>query len=210
MRICDMRALGVYYVCTCTAAACFVCWSMKSCVVVLSLLWSLVEVHSQTEYPYVSFMGQNLSNNSYVNLTLVGEDDGDPGNTVRCITDLATCCSSAQGTHRGDWFFPINETLVGGIGDGGDIYSSHHAQQISLNRRNSATLPSGIYRCTIPTNAFHDDTNFTAVYVGLYANRGKHSHWQVTCILCIFCSVNKIMYAIQGKVPWFVHICCDA
>ena len=143
----------------------------------LSLLWSLVEVHSQTEYPYVSFMGQNLSNNSYVNLTLVGEDDGDPGNTVRCITDLATCCSPTQDTHRarGDWFFP-NETAVGGNGDGGDIYSSHHAQQISLNRRNSAALPSGIYHCDIPTNAFHDDANFTAVYVGLYASGGIIIH----------------------------------
>ena len=167
------------------------CWSMKSCVVVLSLLWSLVEVHSQTEYPYVSFMGQNLSNNSYVNLTLVGEDDGDPGNTVRCITDLATCCSSAQGIHRGDWFFPINETLVGGSGDGGDIYSDHHAQQISLNRRHSAASPSGVYRCDIPTNAFHDDTNFTAVYVGLYASGGiiiigsSHAHFAYFCPVCM-------------------------
>ena len=79
-------------------------------------------------------MGQNLSNNSYVNLTLVGEDDGDPGNTVRCITstDLATCCSSAQGTHRGDWFF-TNETAVGGNGDGGDIYSDKYRDQILAN-----------------------------------------------------------------------------
>ena len=60
----------------------------------LSLLWSLVEVHSQSEYPYVSFMGQNLTRHSYVDLTLVGTDDSDPGNTVRCITDLDTCCGS--------------------------------------------------------------------------------------------------------------------
>ena len=45
---------------------------------VLFLLWSLVEVHSQT---YVSFMGENLP---YVDLTLVGNDGSDPGKTVRC------------------------------------------------------------------------------------------------------------------------------
>ena len=72
----------------------------------LSLLWSLVEVHSQTEYPYVSFMGENLPNHSYVDLTLVGDDDSDPGNTVRCITDLSTCCRATQGIHRGYWYYP--------------------------------------------------------------------------------------------------------
>ena len=57
----------------------------------LSLFWSLVEVHSQTEYPYVSFMGEN---HSYVDLTLVGTDNTDgTGNTVRCTTDLNNCCS---------------------------------------------------------------------------------------------------------------------
>ena len=61
----------------------------------------LVEVHSQTEFPYVSFMGETLPNHSYVDLTLVGYDRGNPGDTVRCITDLSTCCSSGQGPHDG-------------------------------------------------------------------------------------------------------------
>ena len=41
---------------------------MLAVVVSLSLLWSLVEVHSQT-FPYVSFRGQNLANHSYVDLS---------------------------------------------------------------------------------------------------------------------------------------------
>ena len=80
------------------------------------LLWSLVEVHSQT-VPYVSFMNEPLPNNSYVDLTLVGEDTGDPGNTVRCHTDLSTCCSGGQGSHRGDWYFPNGTRLLFGISD---------------------------------------------------------------------------------------------
>ena len=66
---------------------------MNLSVLLFVLLWSLVEVHSQTEYPYVSFMGENLPNNSYVDLTLVGNDNSDPGvNIMRCLTNLSICC----------------------------------------------------------------------------------------------------------------------
>ena len=57
----------------------------------LSLLWSLVEVSSQQTSPYVSFMDQTLANNSYVDLSLVG-DDFYGSDSVRCHTNLSTCC----------------------------------------------------------------------------------------------------------------------
>ena len=131
-----------------------------------------MEVHSQPAAPYVSFMGENLPNHSYVDLTLVGEDDADgTGNTVRCITDLATCCRGTQGIHRGYWYYPDG----GEVFLGGDIYRSRAAQRVILNRRNSAMGPSGIYRCEVPTVAVHDDTDITVgetVYVGLYLPSG--------------------------------------
>ena len=71
--------------------------------VLLCLLSALVEVHSQT-VPYVSFMGTNLTNHSYVNLTLVGSAE-DGSDSVQCHTDLNTCCSHYQGDDRGDWYF---------------------------------------------------------------------------------------------------------
>ena len=43
--------------------------------VLLCLLWSLVEVQSQAEYPYISFMGITLPNHSYVDLSQVGRDE---------------------------------------------------------------------------------------------------------------------------------------
>ena len=64
--------------------------------VLLTLLWSLVEVHSQTAppAPYVSFMEMNLLNHSYVDLTLVGDPQlNDDDHSVQCHTDLSTCCS---------------------------------------------------------------------------------------------------------------------
>ena len=58
-------------------------------VLLLSLLWSLVEVHSQQTFPYISFMSQTLANHSYVDLSEVGRSDfGDGGEGVQCITDL--------------------------------------------------------------------------------------------------------------------------
>ena len=113
---------------------------MKISLVVLSLLWSLVEVHSQTEYPYVSFMGENLPNHSYVDLTLVGTDDSDPSNIVRCHTDLTTCCSIIQGIDRGYWYFP-NETRLQFSGSGDSIYRLYGAQRVDLRRRNNAMSP---------------------------------------------------------------------
>ena len=112
---------------------------------VLLLLWSLVEVHSQTEYPYVSFMGEILPNHSYVDLTLVGTSNSDPSNTVRCITDLSTCCSYNQGIHRGDWYFP-NGSALQPPSSGDRTLSS---QRIALRCRHDTMSLSGLYHCQL-------------------------------------------------------------
>ena len=156
----------------------------------LCLLWSLVTVHSQTA-PYVSFMGDILPNHAYVDLTTVGEDITDPGDTVRCHSDLGTCCTSSQGIHRGDWFSPDGNAL-GNTNGGGDIYKLRGAQVIHLRRRNDATSPSGIYHCEIPTIAVNDDADIImgeSVYVGLYPPNGGNQFITLYCIwrqsLCI-------------------------
>ena len=141
---------------------------MNVAAVQLLLLWCLVEVHSQSA-PYVSFMGQTLANHSYVNLDLVGSSSSD---SVRCRTDLETCCSGAQGGHRGDWYFPGSTDRLPFSNDVGDIYETRGDQRVDLRRRNSATSPVGIYRCEIQTDAVHDDTDTSVrdfpVYMGLY------------------------------------------
>ena len=133
----------------------------------LSVLWSLVEVHSQTA-PYVSFMGQTLANHSYVDLSLVG----DTSDNVQCHTDLETCCTGSDGSHRGDWYFPDGDRLQ--FLD--DIHEQRVGQGVWLRRRNSATSPVGIYRCEIPTNDVYDNHNTSVrdapVYVGLYTGSG--------------------------------------
>ena len=134
-----------------------------------SVLWSLVEVNSQTA-PYVSFMGQTLANHSYMDLSLVGQD-GSGSDSVQCHTDLSTCCSPVQGSHRGDWYFPDGNRLP----FSGDIIERRVAQRVDLRRTNSVTSPVGIYHCDIPTLAVHDDDDISVratVYVGLYTASG--------------------------------------
>ena len=138
-----------------------------------SVLWSLVEVNSQT-FPYVSFMGQNLANHSYVDLSLVGEA-ASGSDSVQCQTDLTTCCSGGQGVHRGDWYSPGSTDRLPFSLEDGDIIEQRRNQRADLIRRNSATSPVGIYRCEIPTNDVHDDDDNSVratVYVGLYTASG--------------------------------------
>ena len=145
---------------------------------------SLLElVHSQS-FPYVSFLGETLANHSYVNLNLVGSSEID---SVRCHTDLSTCCSASEGVHRGDWYFPDGARLPF-FGDG-DVYEYHEARRVDLRSVTSVSSPAGIYRCDIPTNAVHDDTDISVretVYVGLFPSEGGKMHTPVLApVFCI-------------------------
>ena len=141
---------------------------------VLSLLLSLAEeVHCQQIFPYVSFMGQALDNNSYVDLSRVGSAS-DNRDSVVCHTDLSTCCSSVVGPHRGSWYFP-DGTRLPFIGSNVPVGFGRAAQFAVIRRTNDATGPTGIYHCDIATNAVHSDTDQSVgetVYVGLYLADG--------------------------------------
>ena len=136
----------------------------------LSLILSLVmDVQSQTA-PYISFMGEILPNHAYVDLTAVGNDIDNPGNSLRCETDLFTCCTGSQGFHHGNWYFPYGIRVFFSV-NGGDIYIREGFRVVHLRRRNNPTLQTGIYRCEIPTVAVNDDQDYAlgeSVYVGLF------------------------------------------
>ena len=122
-------------------------------------------------------MSQTLANHSFVNLSEVGRPELG-GEGVQCITDLATCCSSAQGPYRGDWYFP-DGTRLPIPPTHGDIYETRGSQRINVRPRNSANSPVGIYRCDIATIAVHDNTDISVrdtVYVGLYTASGGMFH----------------------------------
>ena len=114
--------------------------------VVCFLLWSLVEVHSQTA-PYVTFMGETLPRHAYLDLSLVG-NASDASDSVQCHTDLNTCCGTNQGEHRGDWYFLSGDRL--GFSNSQDnIYEYRAAQRVDLRRRNNGDTSGIIYIAVI-------------------------------------------------------------
>ena len=131
-------------------------------------LSALVEVHSQT-VPYVSFMGTDLPNHSYVDLTL--------GGSVLCHTDLPSCCSSAEGPDRGDWYFPDGSRLPVAVTVlPNTLFQTFDNQRVEL-RQQTNDRTSGIYHCDIETMAVNNATGRATVYVGLYASGGENSLW---------------------------------
>ena len=147
---------------------------MRTAVLLCALLWSLVD--SQTA-PYVRFNEVDLPNHGYVDLSLVGVAE-DGGDSVQCHTNLATCCTGAEGNipsaDRPDWHFP-NGNGVGFSSGSDDIYMYRGAQRNDLRRRNNALSPSGIYRCEIPIDDGDGDPNTfvrETVYVGIYSSGG--------------------------------------
>ena len=95
--------------------------------------------------------------------------------SLQCRTDLKTCCRSDYGPHRGDWFAPGSDTRLPWYSEPGDIYEDRQRQVVHLKRKSDAARPAGIYRCVIPTNAVHNDSDPSVgetVYVGLYYGSG--------------------------------------
>ena len=122
---------------------------------------------SAQTFPYITFRGTTLANHSYVNLSLVGSDTS---GSVRCYTDLSTCCSGSQGPGRGDWYFPNGTRLP----FSGNVHEARGAQIVQLRRTMGGK--TGIYRCGIPTVAAYHVSDISVrdtVYVGLYIDEGE-------------------------------------
>ena len=156
---------------------------MPLSLLLLCLLWSLVEVHSQTT-PFLTFNGSVIPNHAYVDLSLMmypGDDDttADISTTVICHTDLTTCCRGDDGGDQGDWFFPDGVNTLPGAGSN-NFYSHPITQRkrnqlVRLQRGPTGTIsdiPDGIYRCDIETVAVNDNTARETVYVGVYGSGG--------------------------------------
>ena len=164
------------------------------------LLWSLVEVHSQTTTPFISFQGNTLVNHSYVDFTQVGWA-GDGSDSVRCRIALVMCCSGTQGNLRGDWFFPSGVVLPFSGGDN-DPFEGRGAQTVDL-RRITALSPSGIYRCDI---AFDSDDPLAreTFYVGVYNNGGTIVVCFSSLVPCIYEKVHYFTLMMQVTSPYLM------
>ena len=154
----------------------------RTSLLLLCLLWSLVEVHSQTA-PYLTFNDSVIPNHTYVDLSLMmypGNDDVNyTSTTVICHTDLTTCCRDV-GSSLANWYFPDGDTLPGA--------GSNNVNQVPITQRKRnqlvrlqrgptgaiSDIPDGIYHCDIETMAVNsaDNTAQETVYVGVYGSGG--------------------------------------
>ena len=153
-------------------------WKMIMLCAFVFLLWSHVDANSQT-IPYITFMGHILPNNSYVDVSLVRDPLSD-GEGVQCHTDLTTCCSSDQDMDSGDWYAPDSEDklpLESENNSKNSTFERHGNQIVTLYRRSTAVIQSGVYRCEIAVNGSSRGT----VYVGLYKTGGIYSY----CLSCL-------------------------
>ena len=140
----------------------------------LCLLSAVVLIHSQQQtIPYIHFMGVNLTNHSFVDLNLVGGGamETDP---VQCRTDLGTCCRDiTDGPDRGNWYGPTGDRLPFGSASG--TYFLRRTKMVNLHKTGTPSgSDSGIYRCTIETNAVNseDNTAQEILYLGAYLSGG--------------------------------------
>ena len=121
-----------------------------------------------TEFvPYITFMGEQLPNHSYVHIHNILNGS----NKLQCRTDLATCCNPSADrpvTHTGQWVLPNGVVVDQSVSD---YIFREGDQQIDLDfegTRESAI--TGMYRCDMPTNSVNDTANVAreSVYVGLF------------------------------------------
>ena len=160
--------------------------------VLLILLLSLVEVHSQTA-PYLTFMNCTIPNHAYVNLSLVGEVGGtvdeESGNEVICHTDLDTCCGGILAMGNGSSPMELNfqvRTIIQSLRSLEDDWIRVRLQRgLSSNIR---VIPHGIYQCNIETVTVIDQcgTGREMAYVGLYVFGGIYIFdTQYLCIVIL-------------------------
>ena len=105
---------------------------------VVFLLWSNVYVRTHA-VPYVTFMGETLPNNSYVDVSLVG-DPLSGGEGVQCHTDLTTCCSRKQSNESGDWYAPGGEDRLPLSRHLNTTFQYHESQKVTLYHSSTALL----------------------------------------------------------------------
>ena len=128
----------------------------------LLCLLSALRVQSQT-VPYITFMDNRIPNHGYLDFDGVGKV---LNNSVQCHTDLSTCCSSAEGPHRGDWYFPSGSRLP----FYSDAAHERRTAQLVVLFNSGIKYISGIYSCTIAVNG---ENSKKIVHVGLYHNGGE-------------------------------------
>ncbi len=111
--------------------------------------------------------GVPYPNNSVVALRDIG--DAAPL-SLYCLTTNTSCCRGQDGGSAGAWFLPgQTDPVVSRNSEAGrtaDFNRGRGPSAVLLNRRNSATGPSGVYTCEIPDASGQQQTLYIGVDTG--------------------------------------------
>ena len=154
------------------------------CYLLACLVLACVVIESQGTFPYLSLGSSNYTNHSYLDFDRIGEVSL---NQLHCHTDLATCCNNDAGDHRGNWYYPNGTQIPFGSST---LYLRRQSGSVYISRETNlpavTSAASGIYRCTIETNAVHSpDGSNTAgetIYIGIYTSSGM----MCVCSCCYY------------------------
>ena len=145
--------------------------SIIACLVLASVL-SCATSSSTEPAAYISHLGSNLTNNSYIpfqNIRRHNTSSGSKG--VECHTDLTTCCNGSDGTAGGNWSFDNGITV--GYNATENMYSRRYTQKVVLYQLlHAQPSHSGIYTCVIPVQSSTSTNNEATLYVGIYKDEG--------------------------------------
>ena len=145
--------------------------SIIACLALASVL-SCATTSSTEPAAYITHLGSNLPNNSYIPFQNVRRHDTNSGSKgVECHTDLTTCCNGSDGTAGGNWFFDNGITV--GYDAVKNVYSRRYAQKgVLYQLLHAQPSHSGIYTCVIPVQSSTSTNNEATLYVGIYLNQG--------------------------------------
>ena len=131
-------------------------------------MYLFIAVLNPTSPPELSFFhhGTLLPNNSIVLLRDIGEGS----EALFCLTPSTNCCTS-----RGAWRLASGSSVSESASS--NFYFSRGNSILLLNRRSSATGPTGIFRCLVPLSNTPGSPAQT-LYVGIYQNQGVGSYTQ--------------------------------
>ena len=103
-------------------------------------------------------VGFLLNNHQYDNNSVVASSDiGEAVNGLLCLTNNTKCCLNDNSS---DWFLPNGDKVQAGE----IIFVDRGPNMVRLNRRNNASLPVGIFRCSI----LNVRSTRQDIYIGVY------------------------------------------
>ena len=120
--------------------------------------------------PYITFIGERLPNNAFVNIQQIS--DAVDTSTLQCHTDLSECCSPSQHSHTGMWVLPNGaEVMHGQTVFGYTAIGTERRIDLTYNTLLNSPV-EGVFKCTV--SVFGTPTVQQSVYVGIHSdNSGK-------------------------------------